>query len=106
MSTEVKQTFDGVEVSLGGKPYVIPPLSLKLIRKYQSQLQTIGVIKGVPGPEQLDLIFDILHDAILRNYPDMTKDTLEELVDITNMPILFKAIMGQSGLEEKVDSKK
>jgi hypothetical protein len=91
--------FDGVAMKLGGKEIVVPPLSLKLIRKYQEELKNIGNFSGVPGPEQIDLISKVILDAIQRNYPDFTMDELEEVIDVKNMRTLFQAIMGVSGLE-------
>lgn len=101
-----KPTFDGVTLKLGGKEYVVPPLSLKLIRKYQTQLSDLGNIKGVPQASQIDLIMEVILDAIKRNYPDFTMEELEDLIDVKNMRDLFQAIMGVSGLEAKDTSEK
>jgi hypothetical protein len=36
-----------------------------------------------------------------RNYPDMTADKLEDEIDFAALPVVVKAIFGQSGFESR-----
>jgi hypothetical protein len=98
MSTDSTVTFDGVEVKLGGKKLTVPPLSFKLLRKYQEKLATLGNLSNIPTPTQVDVVIDVMLEAIQRNYPDYTKDELESNLDIGNMKEVFHAVMSVSGL--------
>lgn len=87
--------FDGVTVKVGGVEYVIPPLNLRQIRRFQADLETMGEKNTL---EILDIASKILHSALSRNYPEMTPEQCEEMLDVQNVGIIMQAITGQSGL--------
>ena len=91
--------YQGVAVTLNdGQPYVIPPLTLRQVRMFQDRLQGHG---GGIGQESIDLTLDVLHAALSRNYPDITREQLEDVVDVANMVEAFQAVMDVSGLRRK-----
>jgi len=93
--------FEGINLKLGNKDYVIPPLNLKAVRKFQNEIMTMTSIKGAITDEQMNSVVKVIHAAISRNYPDITTDELEEIIDLKNMQEVIPAILAASGFLEK-----
>lgn len=88
----------GHNYTLGGKNYVIPALSLRAIQQLKGKILSFQN----SGPlEQVDDIADIAIAAFNRNYPEMTRDDLLDMIDMNNMQDVVMIIMGQSGLIPK-----
>lgn len=96
-------TLDGVKINLGGRDYTVPPLTLRMLRKHGENLRQLSTLDDIPTPEQIDAISAIVLDAMCRNYPELTKDDLDDLVDMRTLPKLFRAVAGQSGLTQGGD---
>jgi hypothetical protein len=60
---------------------------------------------GMPASDQMEAVVDVLHAALSRNYPAMTKEELLDLIDLGNMTSLIKAAMRTSGLVGKGEGK-
>lgn len=90
----------GTIVNIGGTDYTVPPLSFKQLRRLLDKINLIGSIEGVPSDEQMGAIVEVVHTALARNYPDITTDQLENILDLGNSARVVQAIMGVSGLEQ------
>lgn len=89
----------GVTVELNGTEYVIPPIALGALEQLQSR---IGAFDGnVQDAKQISTVIDCAYAAMLRNYPDMTREEVADLIDIGNMNEVFAAVMDVSGLKRK-----
>ena len=89
-----------MEIELNdGKQYTFKPLTLGAIIKYQDKMSSISDfdMKDVP------LVLDIIYESFKRSYPEITKDVLSDLVDLSNMKDVFFAVMNVSNM---VGSKK
>jgi len=89
----------GVIVNLSGTDYEVPPLTLGQLERLQDRLA-----KAAPGsldPGTIGTIIEAAHGALLRNYPDMTRERLAEIIDVGNMVEVFQAVMDISGLKRK-----
>ncbi len=96
--------IDGTTIKLGGKTYVIPPLNFARLKKLREELSILSAANtsGIGmSPELLDASITVILSALNRNYPDMTRDEVEELIDLRNMQEIMAAITGQSGLERR-----
>lgn len=91
---------EGVKVEIQGKEYIIPPLTLKSLKVLTPHIESLKNISDVPTETQIDAILEIAHAAMVRNYPDITKEHLFDLIDLSNMPQIFMAVMNSSGLEK------
>lgn len=91
----------GVTVNLGGEDFVVPPLNFKALRALQPKLALIDGIAGRPTDEQMDALVETVHMALQRNYPDLTREKLEDILDMGNAPPAIRAIMGASGLAQQ-----
>lgn len=86
--------IDGKTVKMGGKDWTVPPLNFKALKQFGPVLKT-------KTPQQLveeGLVLDIIHAAMLRNYPDLTRDELEDMLDMGNVMEVTMTVMGASGM--------
>jgi hypothetical protein len=97
-TTQVAPRFKGQPIELGGTSYTVPPLAIGAVKELLPRMQTLRAIDGIPSAEDIDTMVEVVHAAITRNYPDMTRETLLELLDLGNMADVFRSIMGRSGL--------
>ncbi len=91
--------YPGIPLPLGGVEYIVPPLSINGNIQYGDQ---IAAINNTDDPvAQGKLMRDVIHAALVRNYPDITVELVGEHVDLGNMQELFEAVMDVSGLKRK-----
>lgn len=103
--TEERPKFDGEHVYMAGREWVIPPLSLRYIRLNKERLAKMRALakKGkldfadAELDEFLDEAREIILAAMQRNYPVLSKDDLEEWIDLATLPRLVLAVMSASG---------
>lgn len=88
----------GIKMMLGGQEYVIPPLALNALVQLQDRL---GVFQGGTDITSIETIIDAAHAALRRNYPDITREQVGDLVDLGNMNQVFEALMDVSGMLRK-----
>jgi hypothetical protein len=86
--------YAGIPVTLNGKSYIVPPLSMPAARLLLPKIASLKSADGLPQPEHIDAVLEVALAAIQRNYPDITADELEELIDVTNIVPLFRAALG------------
>lgn len=91
---------DGTKVNLGGRDFVLPPLTLKSLRLLGPKIALLSDLNGVPTTEQVDVMVEIVHASAVRNYPDLTPDDLLDLLDLHNIKEVFPAVMAASGLKQ------
>jgi hypothetical protein len=97
MSVMVK----GVSLELGdGNAYVLPPLTLGALEILQDKLNT-NYSGGALDPEYIKTVIDAAHLALRRNYPDITRDQVKEIIGLENMEVVFKAVLDVSGMFRK-----
>ena len=94
--------FDGQLLKVGDREFTVPPLNWRRIRKILPILERMKEITAGGGivitESMLDDSITVIHEAVSRNYPELTRDELEDLVDLVNAPQLIMAVMGLSGL--------
>ena len=87
--------FEGTEIKLGGQSYTLPPLSLGQIKRLRPKLDAMR-----ESPETaIDTMAEAIHMALSRNYPEMTREQVEDMVDTGNVLPLFRAVVTVSGME-------
>lgn len=93
--------------SARGQSFEVPPLNWKA----QRQLSRDGIYTKVmvsqaePGGQFNDDVMEalskIVHAALRRNYPDITLDEVEDMLDFANMSYVLHAVTGgQLGIAE------
>jgi hypothetical protein len=89
----------GITLVLGGKEYVVPPLSLGAWEQMQERMTAFT--GDLSDKSQVATAIDATLAALKRNYPDMTRDELGEILDIGNMVDVVGAVMDVSGARRK-----
>jgi hypothetical protein len=89
----------GIPMSLAGEAYVVPPLSLGALEQLQDRLAKFT--GDVGGAGQVSTAIDALHAALRRNYPDVTREAVADLVGLENMADVMEAVMDVSGLRRR-----
>ena len=92
-----KVEFEGEPVTLGRRTFVVPALSVKQARELWPEILEMdqGITKQNLPQKQSQMIA-IITAAISRNYPDITKDEIETLVDLRSIRKLMMIVMANS----------
>ena len=98
--------FAGRPLTLGGEELEIPPLSLGQIRKLSVEIAAMSQLSASNQitPEVMDMFVNVVHQAISRNYPEKTKDWVEECLDLGNMMEVVDAVMNVSGFIKRAQA--
>jgi len=101
-------TFEGTTLKIGDKDYVVPALTIKQIRTLKSDIQELRQLKDAVNieDEKLDKMISVIYAAISRNYPDITREELENNLDMNNIQDVILIILGASGIVEKKNREK
>ena len=89
--------IEGKIVSMLGKDWVIPPLNFKALRRFREELGTMTA-EALAGSGK---VVEIIHAAMQRNYPDLTLEQVEDMVDMGNVMEVTEAVLAISGLVAK-----
>ncbi|MBF0401888.1 MAG: hypothetical protein HQL90_14115 [Magnetococcales bacterium] len=89
----------GITVQLGGKEWVCPPLNFYQLQQLLPRLQSMQA--GELNIEWLQASVEIIHASLSRNYPDLTLQTVAEMVDMNNFTHILNTVMEVSGLVSK-----
>jgi hypothetical protein len=91
--------IDGAKIKMGGKDWVVPALSFKQLKRLLPRLNKIG--GGDLSPDNMGDMAEVVHAALSRNYPELTLDEVEDMLDMRCAQFVFMAVIGQSGLEAR-----
>lgn len=89
----------GVPVAIGGHDWTVPPLTLGQLRRLMPKVRQLTEIGASMGEEQIGVLVDIVTVALQRNYPDMTPEKVENLLDLGNAATVLNAVLTGSGLK-------
>ena len=91
---------EGPKVILGGVERVFAPLNFRAMRTLGPRFGLLSQLTPEKGftPEAQDLVLEIVHASLLRNYPDVTLDEIAEHLDTANAPSILLAVLNGSGL--------
>ena len=91
--------FAGKSVTIGDRSFVVPPIALGKLKELLPRLGAFNFDDPTKiDPEALDTVTELTLAALNRNYPDLTRDQLEELLDLGNLAEVIGVVTGQSGL--------
>jgi hypothetical protein len=96
----MSELIEGEVVNLGGKPYTVPALTLRQIKALGGKIQALSGLNPLSADEAaLDPLLDVAHAALSRNYPDLKREEMDDLVDLRNVLPLVNAILNTSGFK-------
>jgi hypothetical protein len=90
----------GVELTLGGRRLVVPPMSLGTLELMHERLAQLATLPAT-DPSAVRTLVDATHAALQRNYPAMTREEVGQLVDLGNMTEVYEALMDVSGVKRR-----
>lgn len=89
----------GVTVAMGDQDWIVPPLTLGQLRRLMPKMRQLTEIGASMGEPQISVLVDIVTAALQRNYPEMTTDQVENLLDLGNAGAVLSAVLTGSGLK-------
>jgi hypothetical protein len=89
----------GVMVAMGGQQWTVPPLTLGQLRRLMPKVQRLTDIGSEMGETQIGILVEIVAAALQRNYPDISVETVENLLDLANAGVVLNAVLTGSGLK-------
>jgi hypothetical protein len=92
--------LDGIVVVIGEKEYTIPVLNFKSIREMVKLTERMSAAQSIE--ERLGTMSDIVLNGLKRNYPELTKEEIEEQLDLDNFERICGIVAEQAGLKKKV----
>lgn len=93
--------IEGAKISMAGMEYVIPPLSFKQLRGLAKDIEGLASAGDNLSAGQMDMAVRVIHAALVRNYPGMTVDQVEEMVDLGNFQNVVEAVLGAAGSKKQ-----
>ena len=98
--------FEGRVVHFGGKDWIAAPFTLGPIKRLKPTLERLSATpaEGVNAMEQLDDVLEIVHASLVRNYPSLTVQQLEDLIEIPALTEVVRAVLDVSGFGAKDDA--
>lgn len=84
----------GKEVNFGSRVLVLAALNTAAVKQYREQINTV-FLGQMPD---IELVSKLAHASLQRNYPDMTLEQVDEIVDYSNMVEVWETIMNLAGL--------
>ena len=84
----------GTTIQIDGQPLVFAPLSLGAVEKLLPALQSFQ-------PNDVGMVIDVAHKSLKRNYPDITRDDVADMLYMDQLEEVMAAVMSVSGLKNK-----
>jgi len=85
----------GKKFNLGGKIYEIPPITYPQVCRLRETIDKIIEAGREPcASPPFGAYLTIIHAALLRNYPEITREELGNLIDLGNLLPLLSAALG------------
>jgi hypothetical protein len=91
----------GIAIAMSGQEFTVPPLTLGQLRRMLPKVQQLTDIGAGMGEAQIGVLVEIVTAALQRNYPDMTAEAVENLLDLGNARAVLNAVLTGSGLKER-----
>jgi hypothetical protein len=91
----------GVAVAMAGQDWLVPPLTLGQLRRLMPKVRELTEIGASMGEAQIAVLVEIVTVALQRNYPDVSADQVENLLDLGNASVVLNAVLTGSGLKPR-----
>ena len=89
----------GVTIAMGGRDWLVPPLTLGQLRRLMPKVRQLTEIGASMGETQISVLVEIVATALQRNYPEATAEMVENLLDLGNASAVLNAVLTGSGLK-------
>jgi hypothetical protein len=89
----------GVTIAMGGRDWLVPPLTLGQLRRLMPKVRQLTEIGVSIGETQIGVLVEIVATAMQRNYPEVSAEMVENLLDLGNASAVLYAVLTGSGLK-------
>lgn len=96
-----ENVIPGVIIAMGGREWTVPPLTLGQLRRLMPKVRQLTEIGAQMDETQIGVLVEIVAAALQRNYPDLTGETVETLLDLGNAGTVLHAVLTGSGLRPR-----
>jgi len=89
--------FEGIMIKVNGEDMVLPPLNWRATKRFYKD-----IISGdINDPAKaIDLMPEMLHAALARNYPELTQDALEDIIAPGELLSAIPLLLSVSGFSQ------
>lgn len=95
------EQIPGIEYDFGaGRVYTLAALSFASMIRLQKGLAVLPTAEAL-NPESITTILETVYASLGRNYPNLSRDDVAELVDLANMFDVLGAVLDVSGIKRK-----
>jgi hypothetical protein len=94
-----EKLIPGIAISMGGQQWTVPPLTLGQLRHLMPKVRQLADIDTQMGEVQIGVLVEIVAAALQRNYPELTSEAVEHLLDLGNAGSVLNAVLTGSGLK-------
>jgi hypothetical protein len=100
---EPEKNRGGQWIRFGSEEYRVPALAFGAIQDLQDRVGSMAglPVGGKPTPEQMATVVDVVHAALKRNYPSMTREQLLDMLDLENYQEVLGAVLNISGFKRQ-----
>jgi hypothetical protein len=91
----------GMPIAMAGQDWLVPPLTLGQLRRLMPKVRELTEIGASMGESQIAVLVEIVTAALQRNYPDVTADQVENLLDLGNAGVVLNVVLTGSGLKPR-----
>jgi len=98
--------IQGQKIEIGGKDYMLPPLGLGGLKKTAELREDYD---DMSEDEKLDALIEMVHAALVRNYPDYTLEEMKADLhahEITALHEAMPALFQKSGLKRRGEARR
>jgi hypothetical protein len=92
--------YKGFPLDLPGGTLTVPAMSAGTLEDLEDR---INALQSGNEPKPMQLVVELLHRCLRRNYPDLPVDPIRDHVDLNNWPELLAMVMGESGYRQWVE---
>lgn len=94
-----RKLIPGVEIELAGEVYTLPPLTLGQLRAglMDKMRKNDELIANSEYWEALQIKAEVITAALQRNYPDLSQEDVENMLDLRNYDKAWEIVLGGSG---------
>ena len=94
--------YSGTKIMIGGSEFVFSPLSLGSIESMKDELANLGSEDLVV---QAKTAVSIAHASLKRNYSEMTREEVSDMIDLSNFKEIIEAVMNVSQMKASTEGK-
>lgn len=91
----------GQWITIGTEQYRIPPLAFLAVQELQDEVAGLAQMGARPTPDQMGTVAKIVQSAMARNYPEITTEEVNGMLDLGNYQAVLGAVLAVAGFTKE-----